>query len=59
MFKARLFLFDKEYPILEFDTNIKKNDDGTGLPITRSNGGKLKISIPSPKDISDFFANFV
>ncbi len=55
MFKAKLFIFDKDYNVLEFDTDINQKDDGTGLPITRTHGGKLNITMPSPKDISEFF----
>ncbi|WP_010522837.1 type VI secretion system tube protein TssD [Aquimarina agarivorans] len=55
MFKAKLFIFEKEYDVLKFDTDINQQDDGTGLPITITNGGKLNITIPAPKDVVEFF----
>lgn len=55
MFKTKTFIFGKEYNVLEFSTDINQQDDGTGLPITRTNGGKLNITIPAPKNVIQFF----
>ena len=43
MHKAELVIFDKIYPILDFELILEKDNDPTGLPTSNPYGGKMSI----------------
>ena len=45
MHKAELFIFDKKYPILDFELILEKDSDTTGLPTSNPYGGKNDYNI--------------
>ena len=53
MHKAELSIFDKKYPILDFELILEKESDPTGLPTSNPYGGKMTIQFASSKDDTD------
>lgn len=53
MHKAELVIFDKIYPILDFELILEKDNDPTGLPTSNPYGGKMTIQFASSKDDTD------
>ncbi|WP_299610128.1 type VI secretion system tube protein TssD [uncultured Aquimarina sp.] len=51
-FKATLYIFEKEYPLLDLDYNLIQNTDDTGRPNSRVHGGKINVSVQATKDDS-------
>ncbi len=51
-FKATLFIFDKEYPLLQLDYSLNKSVDATGRPNSRVFGGKINVTTNATKDDS-------
>ncbi|KAA1243014.1 type VI secretion system tube protein TssD [Aquimarina sp. RZ0] len=54
-FKATLFIFDKEYPLLKLDYNLAKPVDYTGRPQGRTLGGKIYTTFAATKDDSGIY----
>ena len=50
MYKATLFVLDKEYPLLALNCNFNQKADQTGRPIGRTFGGKLFVKFASTRD---------
>ncbi len=38
MFKAKLFIFEREYEVLKFEIRYSQKIDAIGMPIERVNG---------------------
>ena len=55
MFKATLFVLDKEYPLLDINYNLNQKADQTGRPIGRTFGGKLFVKFASTRDDAFFY----
>ena len=53
MYKAELVIFDKVYPILDFELTLEKDSDTTGLPVSNPFGGKMTIKFASSKNDTD------
>ena len=53
MHKAELLIFDKIYPILDFELTLEKEADTTGLPVSNPFGGKMIITFASGKNDTD------
>ncbi len=51
-FKATLFIFDKEYPLLQLDYSLNQSVDATGRPNSRVFGGKINVTANATKDDS-------
>ncbi len=51
-FKATLFIFDKEYPLLQLDYFLNQSVDATGRPNSRVFGGKINVTTNATKDDS-------
>ncbi len=58
-FKATLYIFEKEYPMLDLDYNLIQNTDHTGRPNSRVNGGKINVSIRATNDDSGIEAAMI
>ena len=55
MYKATLFVLDKEYPLLALNCNFNQKADQTGRPIGRTFGGKLFVKFASTRDDAFFY----
>ncbi len=54
-FKATLFIFDKEYPLLKLDYNLAQPVDYSGRPQGRTSGGKIYTTFAATKDDSGIY----
>lgn len=54
-FKATLFIFEKEYRLLDLDYNLKQVTDDTGRPKSRVMGGKIHLSFESTGQDEGFY----
>ncbi len=55
MFKAKLFIFEREYEILKFKIRYNQNIDTIGMPIERVNGNFIDVEFSSIKNEREFF----
>ncbi len=55
MFKAKLFIFEREYEILKFKIQYNQNIDAVGMPIERVNGNFIDVEFSSIKNEREFF----
>ncbi|WP_299246442.1 type VI secretion system tube protein TssD [uncultured Aquimarina sp.] len=54
-FKATLFIFDKEYPLLDADYQFNQNVDYSNRPNSRVFGGKINASLQATSDESGIY----
>ncbi len=54
-FKATLFIFEKEYPLIDIKYNLKKMVDNTGRPTTRTHGGSIQVQFAATRDDSGMY----
>lgn len=54
-FKATLFIFDKEYPLLDADYQFNQNVDHSNRPNSRVFGGKINASLQATSDESGIY----